>query len=180
MDKISSLVDKAINSLDWPAILSVYKNLGWTWHRLQDEDEMPKKKRKPRMEILSDQIMKEDLKKIIYFAIDNKYYEFIYGNWIIVYIDPEIEGIDDGLGKQIEVIFCLSSATTFEFEENDKTSEVETLEDTIKDFETSIVEHNKNELKSLKKLLVEVVQKEEYEKAQEIHDKIKKLEKRKK
>ncbi len=159
MEKFEQMIENIIQDLDWRMILDFYDKLNLTWYGKDILKKNSLEKRKPTIEELQN-----ELRTVCRFVIHKGMSEFIYERWTILWLDPkdfdeEEFNKKDDFGCQLEVIFSPTRALTFEntFEELEPEDEIDPIE-----METDV----------LVDMLNKAVDKEEYEIASKLRDKI--------
>jgi hypothetical protein len=86
------LLDKLIQSLDWDSILTVHKSFKIGVG--EGSEVIPGLKRKPFSETLSKNDIKNELKILCKFVIENDVSKFLYGPWMIFWVNQNWEILD--------------------------------------------------------------------------------------
>jgi hypothetical protein len=86
------LLDKLLQSLDWDSILTVHKSFKIGVG--EGSEVIPGLKRKPFSENLTKNDLKNELKVLCKFVMENGVSKFLYGPWMIFWVDQNWDVID--------------------------------------------------------------------------------------
>lgn len=180
MDKTSleinrGMVEKAVNSFNWQEIMKFYKILGIKIGGQQIKIEGIIKKTK-----LDIDSIKDEVKKVLDYVIDNDIPEFSYGPWSILWVNGEWEiEIEGGsneeepfifpiLESKLQIFFVPQSTTIKEFLDID----IDAEDDIIEDIETY------DDILIYEARLKKAIDNEEYAIASKLRDLIEELKKK--
>jgi hypothetical protein len=173
-NKHSKIIDKVISSLDWDAIFEVNKCFK---HGVgEGTSAIPGVKRKPFSDGITKNDIKNELKGLLKYVVENDYAELIYGYWMIFWNnaewaeedirkireemdDDDDEGLDLGeisIDNSLEVIYSPQRTFIVEARKSDGTTEVED-----------------KDVVNLESMLKKALESEQYELASKIRDVIK-------
>jgi len=172
-NKNSKIIEKVISSLDWDAIFEVNKCFK---HGVgEGTSAIPGVKRKPFVDGITKNDIKNELKCLLKYVIENDYSELIYGYWMIFWnnsewaeadlkkiqeeMDDEDDPIDIGeisIDNSLEVIYSPQRTFIIEARKADGSSE-----------------NDDKDVASLESMLKKALESEQYELASKIRDVIK-------
>jgi len=159
-EKNQILVNKILNSIDWGLIYKFYKILGRTVG--QETIQIPGLKKLGRSVKLKKDHIKEEVRSLIYYLIENDLPQFVYGPWNFTWINGEweIETNENEFVPILESVLEVSFSPMVVIGKEINTSLIENdeLEETIdlqKQLEKAIAEEN-YELAAKIKDLIEI------------------------
>jgi len=160
MDKLQKIIEK----IDWEKIEKFYKTFEIYWQFRKDDGEF--ESRIPNIKEL-----KKELETILNYMLEKELNFINYENWMIFY-DKDDKNLEEIriIFKLIDQLFLVKNEFYFPFDGNDFLSDE--IEDEIeKDTD------KEDNLEYLNKKLKIAIEKEDYETAAELRDKIKKIKK---
>jgi hypothetical protein len=109
------LIDKLVQSLDWDSIYTIHK--AFKFGVGEGSEVIPGLKRKVFSEILSKNDVKNELKTLLKFVIENDLNKMVYGQWMIFWINQEWDLLDEeemrqemGEDEDIEIEFVTAES----------------------------------------------------------------------
>jgi hypothetical protein len=124
MDKYKHIISEAINTLNWDMIMKAYVDLKLHYtcdFRFASKETLTKASKKKTLNytvVPSMNNMREELENVVRYVINNNYQEMRYGYWYIFWVDDDLsKEYGDGLGCELEILFCPTSSVSFENED---------------------------------------------------------------